>query len=86
VQDRLRYPAERIEEIRRLAIKHTDVEIAEWFSRRGQRRSRGKRFTGKMIGWIRYKHRIPDWFGLLRLFIGRLRAFFLERLHRRGGF
>lgn len=58
VQDQLRYPAERIEEIRELASKHTDAEIAERFNKRGQRSSRGKPFTAKMIGWIRYKHRI----------------------------
>lgn len=59
IQDRLRYPAERIEEIRQLAKKHTDAEIAELFNNRGGRSSRGKRFTAKMIGWIRYNHRIP---------------------------
>ncbi|MCA9247221.1 MAG: recombinase family protein [Planctomycetales bacterium] len=59
IQDRLRYPAERIDEIRRLATEHTDAQIAALLNKRGQRSSRGKRFTGKMIGWIRYKHRIP---------------------------
>lgn len=59
VQDRLRYPAERIGEIRHLATEHTDAEIAELLNGQGKRSSRGKRFTAKMIGWIRYKHRIP---------------------------
>ena len=59
IQDRLRYPAERIEEIRQLALRHTDAEIAEVLNKREQRSSRGKPFTAKMIGWIRYKHRIP---------------------------
>ena len=58
VQDRLRYPAKRIKEIRQLATKHTDAQIAELLNNRGQRSSRGKPFTAKMIGWIRYKHRI----------------------------
>jgi hypothetical protein len=59
IQDRLRYPPERIEEIRRLAAEHTDAEIADVFNRRGQPSSRGQPFTGKMIGWIRGQHRIP---------------------------
>jgi DNA invertase Pin-like site-specific DNA recombinase len=58
VQDRLRYPAKRIQEIRQLSIEHTDTEIADLLNNRGQRSSRDKRFTAKMIGWIRYKHRI----------------------------
>ncbi len=56
MQDRLRYPPQRVEEIRRLATEHTDAEIAELLNIWGQRSSHGKRFTGKMIGWIRYKH------------------------------
>jgi hypothetical protein len=59
IQDRLRYPTERIEEIRHLAKEHTDADIAELLNNQGKRSSRGKRFTAKMIGWIRYKHRIP---------------------------
>jgi transposase-like protein len=59
IQDRLRYPSERIEEIRRLAAEHTAAEIADVFNRRGQLSSRGQPFTAKMIGWIRWKHRIP---------------------------
>ena len=30
MQDRLRYPPQRVEEIRRLATEHTDAEIAEF--------------------------------------------------------
>jgi DNA invertase Pin-like site-specific DNA recombinase len=59
IQDRLRYPSERIEEIRRLAAEHTDAEIVDAFNRRGQLSSRGQPFTAKMIAWIRSKHRIP---------------------------
>jgi DNA invertase Pin-like site-specific DNA recombinase len=59
IQDRLRYPPERIEEIRRLAAEHTDAEIAEVFNQDGQTSSRGQPFTAKMIAWIRWKHRIP---------------------------
>ncbi len=58
VQDRLRYPEKRIKEIRQLATEHTDAEIADLLNNRGQRSSRDKQFTAKMIGWIRYKHRI----------------------------
>ena len=58
VQDRLRYPTKRIKEIRELAAVHTDLEIADLLNSRGQRSSRDKRFTAKMIGWIRYQHRI----------------------------
>ena len=59
IQDRLRYPPERIEEIRRLATEHTDAEIAEVLNQRGQTSSRGQLFTAKMIAWIRWKYRIP---------------------------
>ncbi len=59
IQDRLRYPPERIKEIRGLAAEHTDAEIAEVFNQRGQPSSRGQPFTAKMIGWIRGQHRIP---------------------------
>ena len=58
LQDRLRYPAEWIETLRQLATRHTDAEIAALLNSQGQRSSRGKPFTAKMIGWIRYKHRI----------------------------
>jgi DNA invertase Pin-like site-specific DNA recombinase len=59
IQDRIRYPTDRIEEIRHLATEHTDAEIAELLNGQGKQSPRGKPFTAKMIGWIRYTHRIP---------------------------
>ena len=59
IQDRLRYPTDLIEEIRHLATKHTDAEVAKLLNDQGKRSSRGKRFTKNIISWIRCKHRIP---------------------------
>jgi excisionase family DNA binding protein len=59
VQDQVRYPTERVEEVRRLAKDHTDLEIAERFNARGEVSSKGKPFTVAIIKWIRHKHRIP---------------------------
>jgi hypothetical protein len=59
IADRLRYPAEVVEQVRCLAATHTDVEIAGQLNDAGQRSARGKAFTAPMIAWIRYKHAIP---------------------------
>jgi DNA invertase Pin-like site-specific DNA recombinase len=59
IQDRLRYPTHFIAEIRRLATEHTDEDLAELLNDEGKQSSHGKRFTGAMIRWIRYKHSIP---------------------------
>ena len=59
IQDQVRYPSQRVEEVRRLAKDHTDVQIAERFNARGELSSKGKAFTVAIIRWIRHKHHIP---------------------------
>ena len=59
IADRLRYPEEIVEQIRRLAAEKADAEIADTLNQRGCRSAKGKPFTQSMISWIRYKHRIP---------------------------
>jgi hypothetical protein len=59
IQDQVRYPVRRVEEVRRLAEGHTDVQIADLFNARGERSSKGRPFTPAIIKWIRHKHRIP---------------------------
>jgi hypothetical protein len=59
IADRLRYPEEIVEQIRRLATEKADAEIADTLNRQGCRSAKGKPFTQSMIAWIRYKHRIP---------------------------
>lgn len=57
--DRLRYPQERIDEVRRLAATHDDDEITEVLNKSGRQSSHGRPFTKSMIAWIRFKHKIP---------------------------
>jgi hypothetical protein len=59
IADRLRYPVELVEQVRRLAATRSDAEIAGQLNDSGQTSARGKAFTGPMIAWIRYKHAIP---------------------------
>ena len=59
IADRLRYPEEIVEQIRRLATAQPDAEIADALNQQGRRSAKGKLFTKSMISWIRYKHRIP---------------------------
>lgn len=58
IQDRVRHPSRRVDEVRRLAQNHTDAEIVELFNGRGERTAKGNPFTVASIKWIRYKHRI----------------------------
>ena len=58
IADRLRYPEERIEQVRRLATNHRDEKIAELLNEEGLRTSHGKPFTTHAIRWIRHKHGI----------------------------
>ena len=58
IADRLRYPEETVEQVRRLAADRTDDEIADTLNQQGCRSAKGKPFTQSMIAWIRYKHRI----------------------------
>ena len=57
--DALRYPTETVERVRQLAAEHDDAEIADRFNRDGLKSATARRFTGAMISWIRFKHRIP---------------------------
>ena len=59
IADRLRYPEELVEQVRRLAAEKADAEIADALNHQGCRSAKGKPFTQSMIAWIRYKHRIP---------------------------
>jgi hypothetical protein len=59
IADRLRYPEEIVERIRRLAVEKADAEIADTLNQQGCHSAKGKPFTQSMIAWIRYKHRIP---------------------------
>lgn len=57
--DRLRYPKERIDEVRQLALTKDDQAIADALNEAGKKSSHGRPFTKAMIEWIRYKHKIP---------------------------
>ena len=56
----VRYPDEFIAKIRALAESYYDHEIVARLNSDGLTSSTGKPFTGNMIRWIRYKHRIPN--------------------------
>jgi DNA invertase Pin-like site-specific DNA recombinase len=57
--DAVRYPEALVAKIRALAERHADKEIAVRLNAEGLTSSTGKSFTGSMISWIRFKHRIP---------------------------
>jgi hypothetical protein len=57
--DAVRYRPEFAARIADLAVHHDDREIATELNRDGLTSSTGKPFTGSMISWIRFKHRIP---------------------------
>jgi DNA invertase Pin-like site-specific DNA recombinase len=57
--DRLRYPQDIVEKVRRLAVRFTDNQIAETLNREGLSSAKGKPFTKSMVQWICYKHAIP---------------------------
>lgn len=59
IADRLRYPIERVQQIRELAAHSRDHEIADQLNKAGCLGAHGNAFTAKMIAWIRHKHRIP---------------------------
>ena len=60
IQDRIRYPAEVVERVRRLAETQNNEQIARTLNGEGLLSAKGKRFTVSMIAWIRYRHRIPS--------------------------
>jgi DNA invertase Pin-like site-specific DNA recombinase len=57
--DAIRYPDDFLDRIREFALEHHDDEIAARMTAEGRQSSTGKVLTAKMIGWIRWKHRIP---------------------------
>jgi DNA invertase Pin-like site-specific DNA recombinase len=57
--DRLRYPAVVVDRVRDLAQGLLDAQIADQFNREAHASATGKRYTGKMIQWIRRCHCIP---------------------------
>jgi hypothetical protein len=59
IADRLRYPTERVQQIRDLAANCRDHEIADRLNQAGCLSTHGNPFTAKTIAWIRHKHRIP---------------------------
>src|ERR1700684_2716541 len=56
----VRYPDAFVAHIRALAAAHDDDEIVALLNRNGLKSSTGRRLTGSMIRWIRYKHHIPS--------------------------
>jgi len=59
IQDRFRYSQEIVERVRRLTETLSDEQIAETLKKEGRFSARGQSFNAHMIGWIRYRHRIP---------------------------
>jgi len=60
IQDRIRYPKEFVNRIRKLAGDRTDSQIAAVLNQKGLKSSKGKSFTPPMISGIRYKYGIPS--------------------------
>ena len=58
VQDQVRHPSSRVDEVRRLAKDLNDAQIVELFNSRGEQTAKGNPFTVASIRWIRHKHRI----------------------------
>jgi DNA invertase Pin-like site-specific DNA recombinase len=58
--DRLRYPTELVDEVRRLAQTQNDEQIARELNRQGRTPAKGQVFTIAMVKWVRYHHRIPS--------------------------
>jgi DNA invertase Pin-like site-specific DNA recombinase len=57
--DRVRYSAALVEQVRDLARRLPDAQIAEQLNRERQLSALGKPFSGSIIKWIRYRYRIP---------------------------
>jgi hypothetical protein len=58
IADRLRYSAAIVEHVRHLAQSLSDSEIADRLNQEEYVSALGKRFTGSMIQWIRYRYQI----------------------------
>ena len=59
IAERLRYTPALVDEVRHLALRLSDAQIAEALNRQGLHSSRGLPFTPSMIQWIRYRYGVP---------------------------
>jgi hypothetical protein len=59
IAERLRYPEAIVDQVKTLAQRLPDGQIADQMNQEGKRNTHGKPFTQKMIGWIRWRHKIP---------------------------
>jgi DNA invertase Pin-like site-specific DNA recombinase len=59
VADRMRYPEMIVNQVRDLAQRLSDGQIADHLNRGGQVSALGKPFTVSMIQWIRFRYQIP---------------------------
>lgn len=58
--EKIRTPETVVKKIKGLAaVEPSDQHIADRLNQLGLLSGRGKRFTSKMVQWLRYKHRIP---------------------------
>ncbi|MGD0236074.1 MAG: helix-turn-helix domain-containing protein [Syntrophorhabdales bacterium] len=57
--DQLRYPKEVVDRVRVLAENLPDSHVAAHLNEEGLTSAKGSRFTRSIVGWIRYRHRIP---------------------------
>ena len=59
IADRVRYPTAVVDEVRELARRLADAEIADELNGQGQVSAKGLPYTSKIIQWIRCRYRIP---------------------------
>jgi DNA invertase Pin-like site-specific DNA recombinase len=59
IADRVRYPSAVVDQVRELARRLADTEIADELNRQGQVSAKGLPYTSKIIQWIRCRYRIP---------------------------
>ncbi|MBV9195998.1 MAG: recombinase family protein [Solirubrobacterales bacterium] len=57
--DAQRTPSPAVELTRRLALDHTNAQIAQRLNAAGFRTRKGDRFEAKHVQWIRWRHKIP---------------------------
>jgi DNA invertase Pin-like site-specific DNA recombinase len=59
IAERLRYTPALVDQVRHLALRQSNAEIAEALNRQGLHSSHGLAFTPSMIQWIRYRYGVP---------------------------
>jgi DNA invertase Pin-like site-specific DNA recombinase len=57
--DKVRYPEALVNRIRTLAATMPDTQVAMRLNEENVQSAKGKRFTGTMISWVRYRYDIP---------------------------